>query len=271
MRCPHCNESNLPSSTFCHSCGKVLSLKRSSQQPPPFKPMPSVIPHPVKQKSTTERTWAIGGSLVGIIALLAVIYLAATGTSKTRTPTVTNNARVAAIETDIPPTLTWTPEATDTPTPIPATATPEPTATLLQAGNFRTGPGVVFDIIRQLPAGTSVILKQTREEAGERWYYVTTEKQSGWIHGSLLPVDPAIISTLKINQIPYKTPTPPPTPRPKATAKPVGQCDPSYPGVCIPQYPPDLDCGDIPYRRFVVRDPDLHNFDSDYDGIGCES
>lgn len=53
---------------------------------------------------------------------------------------------------------------------------------------------------------------------------------------------------------------------------PVGNCDPSYPTVCIPPPPPDLDCGDIPYRRFQVLPPDPHNFDgSDNDGLGCES
>lgn len=49
-------------------------------------------------------------------------------------------------------------------------------------------------------------------------------------------------------------------------------CHPSYPDVCIPYPPPDLDCGDIPYRRFRITGPDVHNFDgSDGDGIGCES
>jgi micrococcal nuclease len=48
-------------------------------------------------------------------------------------------------------------------------------------------------------------------------------------------------------------------------------CDPSYPDVCIPPYPPDLDCGDIPHRRFRVLPPDPHGFDGDKDGIGCES
>jgi hypothetical protein len=48
------------------------------------------------------------------------------------------------------------------------------------------------------------------------------------------------------------------------------RCDPSYPTVCIPPPPPDLDCRDIPYRNFVVRPPDPHRFDRDGDGIGCE-
>jgi len=48
-------------------------------------------------------------------------------------------------------------------------------------------------------------------------------------------------------------------------------CDPSYPDVCIPPYPPDLDCGEIPYSNFRVVGDDPHGFDRDKDGIGCES
>jgi hypothetical protein len=47
-------------------------------------------------------------------------------------------------------------------------------------------------------------------------------------------------------------------------------CDPSYPEICIPQYPPDLNCGDISDRRFAVLSPDPHGFDWNRDGIGCE-
>lgn len=63
-------------------------------------------------------------------------------------------------------------------------------------------------------------------------------------------------------QPPAAQPTQPPT---------SGNCDPSYPGVCIPPPPPDLDCGDIPYRRFQVVGSDPHKFDGDHNGIGCES
>jgi micrococcal nuclease len=48
-------------------------------------------------------------------------------------------------------------------------------------------------------------------------------------------------------------------------------CDPSYPDVCIPSPPPDLDCDDIPHRNFEVLQPDPHKFDGNYDGIGCVS
>lgn len=47
-------------------------------------------------------------------------------------------------------------------------------------------------------------------------------------------------------------------------------CDAAYPTVCIPSPPPDLDCGDIPYRDFPVLPPDPHHFDRDRNGIGCE-
>ena len=60
------------------------------------------------------------------------------------------------------------------------------------------------------------------------------------------------------------------TPPPAAGSVRPG-CDPSYPTVCIPPPPPDLDCADIPYRRFAVVGADPHRFDSDHDGIGCES
>lgn len=56
---------------------------------------------------------------------------------------------------------------------------------------------------------------------------------------------------------PYPAPAPP--------------CDPSYPTVCIPSPPPDLDCPDIPHRDFAVRQPDPHRFDGDRDGVGCET
>ncbi len=59
---------------------------------------------------------------------------------------------------------------------------------------------------------------------------------------------------------------PPVTPGPAA-----GACDPSYPGVCIPPAPPDLDCGDVADRRFPVMPPDPHRFDGNGDGVGCES
>jgi PKD repeat protein len=49
-------------------------------------------------------------------------------------------------------------------------------------------------------------------------------------------------------------------------------CDSSYPNLCISPPPPDLDCSNdgVP-ENFQVLPPDPHGFDSDNDGIGCES
>jgi hypothetical protein len=56
---------------------------------------------------------------------------------------------------------------------------------------------------------------------------------------------------------------------------PPTKCAPSYPDVCIPPPPPDLDCADIRYRNFRVLwnvpDPDPHHFDGNRDGTGCQS
>lgn len=74
---------------------------------------------------------------------------------------------------------------------------------------------------------------------------------------------------------PVAPPTSPPPQAPTSplvpTQPPVANCDPAYPDVCIGPKPPDLDCKDIPHRRFRVLPPDPHEFDSDGDGVGCES
>lgn len=62
-----------------------------------------------------------------------------------------------------------------------------------------------------------------------------------------------------------------PTPRPTATSRPLENCDrQSYPDICIPRFPPELNCSDVPFRRFRVLPPDPHRFDADRNGIGCE-
>jgi hypothetical protein len=48
-------------------------------------------------------------------------------------------------------------------------------------------------------------------------------------------------------------------------------CDSSYPDVCMPPYPPDLNCLDISDDNFRVVSPDPHGFDREGDGVGCES
>lgn len=68
-----------------------------------------------------------------------------------------------------------------------------------------------------------------------------------------------------------ETPVQPYTPSEKETTSKENLCDPSYPALCIPSPPPDLDCGEIPYKNFRVSGSDPHRFDGDKDGIGCET
>jgi hypothetical protein len=77
-------------------------------------------------------------------------------------------------------------------------------------------------------------------------------------------------SPTKVTPTSTKSPTTR-APIPTATVKPVTKCDPSYPDVCIPPPPPDLNCSNIPYKRFRVLPPDPHGFDRDGNGIGCEN
>lgn len=61
---------------------------------------------------------------------------------------------------------------------------------------------------------------------------------------------------------------------PKKTKKPDRQpssnCDPNYSGACVPIVGWDLDCTDIG-ESVTVEGTDIHRFDADGDGSGCES
>jgi hypothetical protein len=93
------------------------------------------------------------------------------------------------------------------------------------------------------------------------------------------PLTTATSSTTTTAALPTTTTTPSPPPPPVTTTTPppslAGNCAPSYPDFCIPPPPPDLDCKDIPRKRFRViynvASPDPHGFDGDHDGIGCET
>ncbi len=85
-----------------------------------------------------------------------------------------------------------------------------------------------------------------------------------------LPTSPPRAPVVPVVPIAPAPTVAPPAPQPTAPSA-GGNCHPSYPTVCIPPPPPDLDCKDIPYKRFQVVGDDPHGFDGDHDGIGCES
>jgi micrococcal nuclease len=99
----------------------------------------------------------------------------------------------------------------------------------------------------------------------------------GYAQAAAYPPDTACLSTFETAQRKaqlVKVGLWMPTPEiyiPAVTGGDTALCDPSYPGVCIPPAPPDLNCGDVQYRRFQVLPPDPHGFDRDGDGVGCES
>ncbi len=78
-----------------------------------------------------------------------------------------------------------------------------------------------------------------------------------------------VLSITAVGGVTPAAPAPVPTAGPTAAGQ--AGCDPSYPTVCIPPPPPDLNCADIPYRRFQVLPPDPHHFDGNHNGVGCES
>ena len=150
-------------------------------------------------------------------------------------------------------------------TPIPTPTVPtrsQSLPTVNTTANLRAGPGTNYAVIGGATIGQRLDL--TGRNAAGDWVALS---DGAWIAARLVDNVP---EGLVVIDPPPGTPTPPPPPT--ATPVPVrsSNCDPSYPTVCIPPSPPDLDCGEIPYRRFQVRSPDPHRFDGDHDGIGCE-
>lgn len=89
---------------------------------------------------------------------------------------------------------------------------------------------------------------------------------------TVAPLPTATPTAVRVATIALPTATPlPPPPTAAPTSPPVGNCDPSYPDVCIAPPPPDLNCSDVPYGNFTVLPPDPHNFDGDGNGRGCEN
>lgn len=194
------------------------------------------------------------------------------------TPTITPTAiRVTPQKSPTPVTPTITPRPTkkplptDTPGPSP-TPTPNREIILGSTVNLRQGPNTAFKSVASLPAESRIILRSIIVFEGERWYEVGAlgTGWAGWVSSSVVPVDEQLVATLPTSTEKFILPTPLPEPTAEPQAPAAGNCSPSYPDVCIPSGP-DLDCGDIPYRRFRVVGSDPHKFDRDNDGIGCES
>ncbi len=85
----------------------------------------------------------------------------------------------------------------------------------------------------------------------------------------ILTACPAVTAAVAV--IPAATSaSPTPTTTATPTPTPGGACDPNYTGYCVPVVTYDLDCPDIGHRVTVVG-VDIHRFDGNGDGVGCES
>ena len=126
--------------------------------------------------------------------------------------------------------------------------------------------GYAFEYTYNLPYKYQAAFKQVEREAREAQRGLWSPQTCG---GEQRAAEEAAAT---IAPSPQREPSAvPPPPRPTVAPARAANCDGAYPDVCIPPAPPDLDCGDISYRRFRVLPPDPHRFDRDKDGIGCET
>jgi len=128
--------------------------------------------------------------------------------------------------------------------------------------------GYAFEYTYRVPYKYQAEFKQAERDAREQQRGLWSPQTCAGEHRPADAAQPGAVPSSAA--APQPAPSPPPRP-PEATGAPAGNCDPAYPDVCIPPPPPDLDCGDIPYRNVRVLPPDPHRFDRDKDGIGCES
>ena len=139
------------------------------------------------------------------------------------------------------------------------TATPAVQATCSQANsnaNLRAGPGTGYAVVGSVTQGQCLTITG-RTEVGD-WFQLSN---GNWIAEFLVDNAPPIAS-IPVGAVAVAAPS-----APVAT----GNCDPSYPTICIPPGSPDINCPAVPYGNFIVLPPDPHNFDGDLDGFGCEN
>ena len=212
--------------------------------------------------------------------------------TRTSSPTATK----APTRTRVPSataTATMTNTATSTPT-----ITPTPTFTL--PPELYTATEAAFNAtstrLYQILTGTAKAEAYTYSTTATReaYEYSTTATREAyilnatatrawratqeWQYGTATPpipptaiptptaIPPTALPIPTATEIPIATPEPAP-----AVPAPVAQCDSNYSGVCVPLSNRDLDCKDIPAKKFQSTGNDPHGFDRDKDGIACES
>lgn len=104
-----------------------------------------------------------------------------------------------------------------------------------------------------------------------RWVLISGAGERGWMKVADLEIT-GDVETLPVKSSETGQPESSNSNTQSSSNQGNSNCDKkSYPTVCIPLHPPDLDCGDISFKNFKVNSPDPHNFDTDNDGVGCEN
>ncbi len=113
-----------------------------------------------------------------------------------------------------------------------------------------------------------------------RWSLAVDSSEKAALRRILTGCPPRTVSVVLVpadTAPPAPSPSTQPMPGPSGTASPapsptpaIGGCDPNYAGYCVPIVDHDLDCSDIKHRVTVIG-VDIHHFDGDGVGIGCES
>jgi hypothetical protein len=249
----------------------------------PTDPVPTTAPRAIPAQEPTVEAPKNNSAAVWFFLIIGGLFLFAIFSSQANSsstpPRPTNTPR----PTFAPPTRTPLPRATNTPIPVSLRA-----CVTNSTARIRKGPGTEYEVIGGMVSGTC--MRITGQDGNSTWVYMTSEdNKTGWVATSLLTIEgdlswvPIGTGSHALSLVPTSKLRPTPTRKPLVFATNTPQplviqptannanCSPAYPGVCIPPRPPDLDCKDIPYRRFTVLSPDPHGFDRDQDGIGCES
>lgn len=228
--CSSCGRQNVVGSRFCNGCGASITIPPPS---PVTKPPVSSSSPPTSTKIDRRRSinrqilmWA-GGAFV---VLCLLVQLASRNDGEANQQIV---AQVQAIQTTR--ALTQTPTRTPTgsqpaqaarataaststvvPTTAPTVRPTDITGVAVKAGNVRNIPGTDgSEVIGQLAAGDTVILRGRRTVGSDTWYQVTMpDGVWGWASGILLTVEEGVSAAL-----------PEPTPEPTPTTRTVGSIE----------------------------------------------
>lgn len=73
----------------------------------------------------------------------------------------------------------------------------ELTATVFNGGNIRAEPATSAAVLGQVNAGETVYLYERTSDG--RWYYVGAPAAEGWVHSSLLTVDPTVAAQVPVS------------------------------------------------------------------------